>query len=98
MREARPADKPADGNAPLVIMPACSKRDDKTARGIEKFEIKCLKVRGASGAGEGGVENNGTEGARGPIETTIYQQPLLSIMAPDGNADRTRRKVVLSVS
>lgn len=63
---------------------------------IEKFEIKCLKVRRVRR--QRSVENNGTEGARGPIETTIYQRPLLSIIAPDGNADRTWKKVVLSVS
>lgn len=73
----------------------CARRDDKETGGIEKFKIKRLKVRQIR---RRSVENNGTEGARGPIETTIYRRPLLSIIAPDGNADRTWRKVVLSVA
>lgn len=44
---------------------------------IEKFEIK---RRGRAQSGED-MENNGTEGGYGPIETTIYQRILLSVMA-----------------
>lgn len=35
------------------------------------------------------MENNGTEGAHGPIETTIYQQPVLSVTASDGSSDKS---------
>lgn len=37
------------------------------------------------------TENNGTEGAHRPIETTIYQRLLLSIMVTDGSFDKTGR-------
>lgn len=42
------------------------------------------------------MENNGTEGARRPIGTTIYQQLLLSATVADGNADRTRVELLSS--
>lgn len=42
------------------------------------------------------MENNGTEGAHRPIETTIYQQLLLSITVTDGSSDRTGVELLLS--
>lgn len=44
----------------------------------------------------GGMENNGTEGARGPIGTTIYRQLLLSVMVTDESFDRTKPELLLS--
>lgn len=52
-------------------------KGDRGRHGIEKFEIK---RRGRAQSGED-MENNGTEGGYGPIETTIYQRILLSVMA-----------------
>lgn len=74
--------------------------DDKATgqENVEKFEIKCLEVFHDRGRVGLYVENNGTEGARRPIETTIYRRPVLSIIAPDGNTDRTWRKIILSMA
>lgn len=61
---------------PLVSLWGGGGKGDHGRRRIEKFEIKK------------GMENNGTEGGYRPIETTIYQRTLLSVMA--GSFDKTR--------
>lgn len=60
----------------LVSLRGGGGKGDRGRRRVEKFEIKK------------GMENNGTEGGYRPIETTIYQRTLLSVMA--GSFDKTR--------